>query len=102
MSPKHTPLVAKKIKKARKEAGFSQKELARKLKVSDKTVSAYEIGKITPNFTKMRQISKITHKSISYFDPGSGGQPIDLQLKIKIIEKELAAIKKILSSRGKN
>ena len=84
------------IKRARKEIGLSQKQFAEQLQVSDKTVSSYEVGRATPSFNTVRQISHISHKPISYFDAEAQDDDIDLQIKIKIIERELLEIKKIL------
>lgn len=84
------------IKRARREIGLSQKEFAQHLEVSDKTVSSYEVGRATPSFDTIKRISRIVHKPISYFDEESNEDDIDLQIKIKIIERELLEIKKIL------
>lgn len=53
------------IKKARQAAGLSQKELAKALGVSDKTISAYETGRAMPPSSTLAQIAKITDMSIS-------------------------------------
>jgi len=45
-------------------ADMSQKELAKKLGVSDKTVSAYETGRAIPPTITLAKISKITKVSI--------------------------------------
>ena len=45
-------------------ADMSQKELAKKLGVSDKTVSAYETGRAIPPTTTLAKISELTKVSI--------------------------------------
>ncbi len=91
--------VGNRIKKARKEIGISQKQLAGYLRVSDKAVSSYEVGRTTPSFETIKKIGKIVHKPIAYFDKDSGINDLDLQIKIKTIEKELLEIKKLLKKR---
>jgi len=44
-------------------------------------------------------ISRIVHKPITYFDEEASGDDLDLQIKIKVIEKELLEIKKLLKNR---
>ncbi|OJI09200.1 hypothetical protein COT69_01120 [candidate division WWE3 bacterium CG09_land_8_20_14_0_10_39_24] len=57
-------IIFKNIKRARVLADMSQKELAKKLGVSDKTVSAYETGRAIPPTITLAKISKITKVSI--------------------------------------
>lgn len=88
--------LGQKIRKARKEVGLSQKQLAGYLKLSDKAISAYEVGRATPSFEILSRIGQTVHKPINYFDAHADTQDIDLQIKIKTIEKELLEIKKLL------
>ncbi|OGY10658.1 MAG: hypothetical protein A3A58_03675 [Candidatus Blackburnbacteria bacterium RIFCSPLOWO2_01_FULL_41_27] len=53
------------IKEARINVRISQKELARKLNLSDKTVSAYETGRAIPPSPTLLQIAQITQTSIT-------------------------------------
>jgi ADP-ribose pyrophosphatase YjhB (NUDIX family)/DNA-binding XRE family transcriptional regulator len=55
----------KNIKKARATSGLSQKELAKKLGVSDKTVSAYETGRAFPPTPTLARIAEITNTPVS-------------------------------------
>lgn len=87
------------IRKARKEVGLSQKDFAEALKVSDKTISSYEVGRIKPSFDMVKKISLIVHKPLSYFDSNNENDDIDLQTKLRIIERELLEIKKILNKK---
>ena len=99
MSTSHTKTIGKKIKKARKQIGLSQKELAKHLKVSDKTVSSYEVGRAVPSFKTLQEIGQVVHKPINYFGENSDSPDLDLQIKIKTIERELLEIKKLLKDR---
>lgn len=87
-----------KIRYARKEAGFSQKELGQAVELSDKTISAYEVDRAKPGVLVLRQISRATDRPVTYFidDDPARRQKIDFAAKIKKIEQELAEIKAAL------
>lgn len=87
------------IRDARKEVGLSQKELAHQLRVSDKTISSYEVDRATPAFDTLRHLSRIVNKPLSYFDIDSTSDDLDLQIKLSTIERELLEIKKLLSKK---
>jgi transcriptional regulator with XRE-family HTH domain len=86
------------IKRARQLAGFSQKELAQFLGLSDKTVSAYEVGRALPGLETLKDLSQVTHQPVSYF-VDEEPDDLDLQLRLKKIEQELLEIKKALRDR---
>ena len=58
-------LLFRSIRVARTRAGLSQKGLAKKLGVSDKTVSAYETGRAIPPTRVLAKIAAITNVSLS-------------------------------------
>jgi len=91
--------LGKSIKKARKGLGLSQKDFAEHLHISDKAVSSYEVGRAVPNFEMMKRIAKLLGKPIGYFDGDAEVSSVDLEIKLKIIEKELLEIKKLLKKR---
>ncbi len=90
--------IGKRIRDARSESGLSQKQLGKLLKVSDKAVSSYEVGRTTPNMHLLKKIGEIVHRPVSYFDEEESVD-IDLQIKIKTIEKELLEIKRLLKQK---
>jgi len=94
--------ISKKLRQARVEAAFSQKELADALKLSDRTISAYEKGRAMPPLDTLQNISNLTHKSINYFldEEIETQEDLDMQVKIKKIEIELLNIKKALKEHG--
>ena len=94
--------ISQKIRQARVEAALSQKELASALKLSDRTISAYEKGRALPPLDTLQIISSLTHKSINYFldEEVETQEDFDLQVKIKKIEIELLNIKKALKDHG--
>lgn len=99
MSTKKYTYLAQSIRKARKDIGMSQKDFATQLRISDKTVSAYEVGRAIPSFEMLQKISKLVHKPLTYFDADASSDDVDLQIKLQVIEKELLEIKKLLRKR---
>lgn len=97
-----TDKIARKLRQARVEAALSQKDLANSLKLSDRTISAYEKGRAMPPLDTLQSISNLTHKSINYFldEEVDEGEDLDLQVKLKKIEIELLQIKKALKEHG--
>lgn len=94
--------IPQKLRQARVEAALSQKELADALKLSDRTISAYEKGRAMPPLDTLQSISNLTHKSINYFldEDIETQEDLDMQVKIKKIEIELLNIKKALKEHG--
>ena len=56
--------IAEKIVSRRKELNMTQKELAEKLEISDKTVSRWETGKQIPDALAMPEIAKALKISV--------------------------------------
>jgi 8-oxo-dGTP diphosphatase len=93
------------IKRARISTGLSQKELAKKLGVSDKTVSAYETGRAVPPTSVLTKISTITGKSLSELlglkkndkdnEISKKLDSIEMQLTQKTKEEQLTPRKKV-------
>lgn len=96
---KNKSTMGHRIKFARKSVGLSQKDLAKKLKITDKAVSTYEVGRVMPNILTLREISKLTYKPVSYFMAEETPESDELEEKIMQIERELAEVKKALKNR---
>ena len=92
--------ISQKIRYARTEAGLSQKDLATKLQLSDKAVSAYEVGRAQPGSEGLRDIGQATGRPVTYFIDDEGAEEIDFTVKIRNIEKELAELKTALKEKG--
>lgn len=60
------------LQKARKAAGFTQEQLAKKLGVNRATISKYETGEISPSVDQLIKISNILDVS---FDELIGAEP---------------------------
>jgi transcriptional regulator with XRE-family HTH domain len=59
--------IAKKLRQARIEAAFSQKALAGALKLSDRTISAYEKGRAMPPLATLQNISNLITSQLTIF-----------------------------------
>jgi transcriptional regulator with XRE-family HTH domain len=92
--------LAVKIKLARKEAGYSQKQFGDVLKLSDKAISSYEVGRATPPLPTLKEISKLTYKPMNYFLNEEPSEELDISMKIQKIERELEEIKQLLKKRA--
>jgi len=64
MTPK---ICAKRLRKAREEVGYSQKQLGLRVGLSDKSISMYEKGTVYPPISNLLKIAKELKKEISYF-----------------------------------
>lgn len=58
-------IIAEKIAHKRKELGITQKELAEKLNVSDKTLSRWETGKQIPDALTVLEIARVLNMTIN-------------------------------------
>lgn len=93
--------LAHRIRAARKSAHLSQAALAKNIGVSDKSVSAYEKGRSTPPFDKLKKIARYTNHPIQYFTEDSTDS-VTISKKIHQIEKEIAEIRKLLEKPKNN
>lgn len=64
MTPK---IFAKRLRQAREECGYSQKQLGLRVGLSDKSISIYEKGIVYPPISNLIRISKELKKDIEYF-----------------------------------
>lgn len=59
-------MISERLKSSRKEAGLTQVELAKILKVSNGTVGMWETGKREPRLEIINQLSKTLNKSADF------------------------------------
>lgn len=58
---------ASRLKEARKENLLSQREAAKKLKISKSTIASYEIGRTEPDIETLGKLAQLYCHSIDYF-----------------------------------
>ena len=92
--------LARRIRSARLEAHMSQHGLGKSIGVSDKSVSAYEQGRSTPPFAKLKKIADATSHPLAYFTDENITEAT-ITSKILMIERELAEVKKLLKKSTK-
>ena len=87
-----------KIVQARKQAKLSQQILGQVVGVSDKAISAYEVGRSSPPIKVLRKISKATGQPLSYFlQPEEVGTQDMIFSKLDEVEKQLKALREELN-----
>lgn len=88
--------VQDRIKDARKAARCSQQELADMLGVSDKTISAWEVGRAEPSLNMLNKIAKATKQPLDFF---VHDRDFTVESKLLQVEDNLRQIKKHLSQK---
>ena len=91
-------LLFKNIKKARLLAGLSQEELAEKLGVSAKTISAYETGRAIPPSPTLIRIAEITSVSVDEL-AGNGNvssKHQKIEKKLRKLEERVANLEQLM------
>jgi transcriptional regulator with XRE-family HTH domain len=87
--------LAERIKIARVSVKLSQKQLADKLGLSEKTISAYEKERAIPPVPTLEKIANITDQPIQFFVDNGKRDPLEeISSKLDIIIKELKTIEK--------
>lgn len=85
--------LGKRIKEARLRSGLSQQQLATVVGVSDKTISAYEVGRVDPPLESLEKLSSATAHPIAYF---VGDVQSNIEAKLDRIARELTEIRQSL------
>ena len=80
-----------KIRRARKEAGFTQKGLAEILGCGQLQITRWETGKTTPHPNTLAKIAEATGKPINWF---TTSDEMTLDLAVKLPEKTLGKLVK--------
>jgi len=87
----------KNIKKIRILAGLTQKELAEKLEVSSKTISAYETGRALPPLPVLLRIAEVTNVNLeSLIKKEDEDFPSNQKEKIKKLEERVANLEQLI------
>jgi len=89
------PKIGKRIRDARQAKGLTQSELAEIIGISDKSVSALEVGRVEPSITQMQAISHALKKPLGAF---TGEKASMVEAKFESLMKEFAEIKSAIDS----
>ena len=82
--------IGKRIRAARENASMSQKDIAKIIGVSDKTISGYEADRILPPLDKLLQLALQLKLPITYF---VGNDSKDYKLSSRLLALEAQLIK---------
>lgn len=91
--------IASKIRLARTTRRVTQGDLARAVGVSDKSISAYESGRVSPPLDVLERIATSTDHTLQFFFDGATEQ--DILSKLTQIQELFTEIKTILKSSAK-
>ena len=92
--------IGKRIIELRKKNNLSQKDLANKLFVTDKTISSWETERTEPDIDAIINLSEILNTSISYLINGEViKNDIETEIKIKLSKKEYENLKILLNNQ---
>ncbi len=89
--------IGDKIKKARTTKQITQEDLAKAIGVSDKSISAYESGRVSPPLGILKKISDKTSQPLNYFLEEKA--EMSLLSKLEKIERDFEEIKKLLKEK---
>lgn len=87
--------LSEKIKKAREDAKLSQLQVGVALGVSDKTISGYESGRISPPIDKLLKLADLLKKPVAYF-VGSDTREYKVAARLRAVEIMLRDIRREL------
>lgn len=86
--------VGKRIAQLREKKKMTQKELAHRLFVADKTISSWESGRTEPNLEAILQLSEVLDCSASFLLYGDVVKnDVETEIKIKLTEEEYQNLK---------
>jgi transcriptional regulator with XRE-family HTH domain len=90
--------LGKRIARARRGSGYTQKSLAERMGVESITVSRWERGITQPSLRTLERISSLTKVPLSEFVSGDGAPNVILD-ELKRIREDVAEIKRALIPR---
>lgn len=89
------------ISKLRQSKNITQKELALKLYVTDKTISSWESNRTEPSLEMIVKLSEILECSASYLLYGNKIKDnIEMEIKVKLTKEEYNNLNKLMKLKG--
>lgn len=85
--------VAARIRRAREAAGFSTAQLARRMGIQTRTLSAWEDGRAEPRANRLVMMAGVLNVSPTWLLVGRGEAPSDTPGEVALIRAELAQLR---------
>ncbi len=90
------------ISKLRQTKNITQKELASKLYVTDKTISSWESNRTEPSLEMIIKLSEILECNVNYLLYGDNSKNnIEMEIKIKLVKEEYDRLNDIMNIKGR-
>ena len=90
------------ICKLRQSKNITQKELASKLYVTDKTISSWESNRTEPSLEMIIKLSEILECSASYLLYGANSRDnIEMEIKIRLSKEEYDNLNNLMKTKGR-
>ena len=90
------------ISKLREDKNITQKELASKLYVTDKTISSWESNRTEPSLEMIISLSEVLECSATYLLYGNNlKENIEMEIKVKLSKEDYDNLNEIMKLRGK-
>ena len=90
------------ISKLRQSKNITQKELASKLYVTDKTISSWEANRTEPSLEMIIKLSEILECSASYLLYGDNSKNnIEMEIKIRLVKEEYDNLNELMNTKGR-
>lgn len=89
------------ISKLRQNKNITQKELALKLYVTDKTISSWEANRTEPSLDMIMRLSELLECSASYLLYGDKPKDnVEMEIKIKLTKEEFDNLNRVMKENG--
>lgn len=85
--------VAARISRAREAAGFSTAQLARRMGIQTRTLSAWEDGRAEPRANRLVMMAGVLNVSPTWLLVGRGQAPSDTPTEVALIKAEIAQLR---------
>lgn len=90
------------ISKLRQKKEITQRQLADKLFVTDKTISSWESNRTEPSMEMLIRLSEILECNVSYLLYGENFKDnIEMEIKVKLTKAEYDNLNEIMKNKGK-
>jgi HTH-type transcriptional regulator, cell division transcriptional repressor len=93
MPPSSVESVADRIVRAREAAGFSTAQLARRMGVRTRTLTAWETGRAEPRANRLVMMAGVLNVSPTWLLIGRGAAPNEADSELALIRGELAQLR---------